>query len=112
MTTTAALPIDISGFNALFDQVAQVGRTDAGGLYRLAASAEEGQARDIVCAWLRERGFTLRIDPIGNVFALLELAGPDAPWVLSGSHLDSQPRGGRYDGAYGVIAACLAADAI
>lgn len=112
MTAPATLPIDHPGFHALFDQVAQVGRTDAGGLYRLAASAEEGLARDIVCAWLRQRGFDLRIDPVGNVFALLALAAPDAPWVLSGSHLDSQPRGGRYDGAYGVIAACLAADAI
>lgn len=112
MTATPALRIDHPAFNALFDQVAQVGRTPAGGLYRLAASKEEGQARDIVCDWLRARGFSLRIDPVGNVFAMLELAGPDAPWVLSGSHLDSQPRGGRYDGAYGVIAACLAADAI
>ncbi len=112
MTATTALRIDHSGFNALFDQVAQMGCTPAGGLHRLAGSKEEGQARDIVCDWLRARGFSLHIDPVGNVFALLELAGPDAPWVLSGSHLDSQPRGGRYDGAYGVIAACLAADAI
>jgi beta-ureidopropionase / N-carbamoyl-L-amino-acid hydrolase len=111
-TATASLEIDHPGFHALFEEVAQVGRTEAGGLYRLAASAEEGLARDIVCRWLRERGFGIRIDPVGNVFALLEFAGPEASWVLSGSHLDSQPRGGRYDGAYGVIAACLAADAI
>lgn len=112
MTATAPLRIDHPGFNTLFEQVAQVGRTPAGGLHRLAASAEEGRARDIVCGWLRERGFALQIDAVGNVFALLELAGPDAPWVLSGSHLDSQPRGGLYDGAYGVIAACVAAEAI
>ena len=105
-------PIDLGEFHALLEAVAAFGRTDNGGLQRLAASREEGAARDHVCAWLRKRGFAIRVDAVGNVFALLELAGPQAPWVLSGSHLDSQPRGGRFDGAYGVIGACVVADAI
>ena len=106
------LAIDYPAFHKLFDDVAAIGRTEKGGLYRLAASVEEGLARDHVCAWLKARGFEICIDPVGNVFALLPLAGPHAPWVLSGSHLDSQPRGGRYDGAYGVLGACIVADAI
>lgn len=105
---------DVSAFHTLFEQVATVGRTERGGLNRLAASPEEGRARDVVCAWLVERGFALQVDPVGNVFARLALTGggDDAPCILTGSHLDSQPRGGRYDGAYGVIGACVAADAI
>lgn len=104
--------VDVREFHALLEAVAGFGGTGKGGLQRLAASREEGAARDHVCAWLRARGFTIRVDAVGNVFALLELAGPQAPWVLSGSHLDSQPRGGRFDGAYGVIGACVVADAI
>ena len=106
------MKIDIPEFHALLNAVAEFGRTDKGGLQRLAASREEGAARDFVCAWLRTRGFAIRIDAVGNVFGLLDLAGAQAPWVLSGSHLDSQPRGGRFDGAYGVIGACVVADAI
>lgn len=109
---TPATAIDVRELHALLDAVAAYGRTDKGGLQRLAASREEGEARDHVCAWLRERGFALRVDAVGNVYGMLELAGAQAPWVLSGSHLDSQPRGGRFDGAYGVVGACIAADAI
>ena len=110
----AGLSPDAMAFHALFEQVAAIGRTERGGLNRLAASAEEGQARDVVCGWLAERGFALQTDPVGNVYARLALAGSgaEAPCILTGSHLDSQPRGGRYDGAYGVIGACVAADAI
>jgi len=107
-----SLTINFAAFHQLFDEVAAIGRTENGGLYRLAASAEEGMARDHVCAWLKARGFDICVDPIGNIFAQLIIAGPDAPWVMSGSHLDSQPRGGRYDGAYGVLGACIVADAI
>jgi len=103
---------DLVAFHALFDAVARFGATPAGGLHRLAASAHEGHARDFVCDWLRQRGFSLRVDPAGNIFACLALAGEDAPWVLTGSHLDSQPGGGRFDGALGVVAACVAAHAI
>jgi N-carbamoyl-L-amino-acid hydrolase len=49
---------------------------------------------------------------MGNMVGLLDWAGPDAPVVMTGSHLDSQPRGGRYDGAYGVLAACEAVEAV
>lgn len=103
---------DFEEFHALFNRVAQFGATPAGGLHRLAASGEEGQARDCVCDWLRQRGFSLQVDPVGNIFASLMLAGENAPWVMTGSHLDSQPGGGRFDGALGVVASCIAADAI
>jgi N-carbamoyl-L-amino-acid hydrolase len=88
------------------------GGTADGGMHRLALSPEDGAARDHLVAWMREQDLRVSIDPIGNVFGLLDWAGPDAPVVMSGSHLDSQPKGGRYDGAYGVVAACEALTAV
>lgn len=92
-----------------FTQLSAIGATPAGGVERQAATAEDGATRAWLAAWLRERGFTVHRDRVGNLFGLCELV-PGAPYVLAGSHLDSQPRGGRFDGAYGVLAAAHAAD--
>jgi len=85
-------------------EISGYGETPAGGLHRLAASKEDGQARDYVVAAARELGCTIRIDALGNTF--LRRAGSDtsAKTILIGSHLDSQPLGGKYDGIYGVMA--------
>jgi N-carbamoyl-L-amino-acid hydrolase len=88
-----------------------IGATPAGGVERQAATAEDGQMREWFSQWLRDRGFTVEVDRVGNLFGLLEFH-PGAPYVLVGSHLDSQPRGGRFDGAYGVLAGGAAADRI
>jgi beta-ureidopropionase / N-carbamoyl-L-amino-acid hydrolase len=88
-----------------------IGATPAGGVERQAATAEDGQMREWFSQWLRERGFTVEVDRVGNLFGLLEFQS-GAPYVLVGSHLDSQPRGGRFDGAYGVLAGAAAADRI
>ena len=96
-------------FHVMMEEVSQFGATPRGGLHRLAASVEDRQARDWLVAWMNEQGLSVLIDPIGNVLGVLDLAGPTAPLILSGSHLDSQPNGGRFDGTYGVIAACEAA---
>lgn len=88
-----------------------IGATPAGGVERQAATAEDGQMREWFSQWLRERGFTVEVDRVGNLFGLLEFQA-GAPYVLVGSHLDSQPRGGRFDGAYGVLAGAAAADRI
>ncbi|MFC4943676.1 M20 family metallo-hydrolase [Pseudonocardia sp. GCM10023141] len=92
-----------------FTQLSAFGATAAGGVERQAATAADGQSRAWLAAWLTGHGFTVAQDRIGNQFGLLEFR-PDAPYVLAGSHLDSQPRGGRFDGAYGVLAAAHAAD--
>ena len=86
------------------DEISVFGATPAGGLHRLAASKEDGLARDYVVAAARELGCTIRIDALGNTF--MRRAGTDsnAKAILIGSHLDSQPLGGKYDGIYGVIA--------
>ena len=85
-------------------EISVFGATPAGGLNRLAASKEDGQARDYVVAAARELGCTVRIDALGNTF--MRRAGTDAnaKAILIGSHLDSQPLGGKYDGIYGVMA--------
>jgi N-carbamoyl-L-amino-acid hydrolase len=98
---------DIDAFEALFARSSAIGATPAGGLHRLAASVEDGEARDLFCGWLRERGFEVRIDPVGNVFGLITFT-PGAPYLLCGSHLDSQPNAGRFDGVYGVLAGAVA----
>ena len=86
------------------DEISVFGATPAGGLHRLAASKEDRQARDYVVAAARELGCTIRIDALGNTF--MRRAGTDssAKTILIGSHLDSQPLGGKYDGIYGVMA--------
>lgn len=98
---------DYQAFDALFAQSSAIGATPAGGLHRLTASAEDGAMRDAFCHWLRQQGFIVHVDEIGNVFGLMTLR-PGAPWLLCGSHLDSQPAGGRFDGAYGVTAGAVA----
>lgn len=104
-----------------FHEVAAIGATDQGGVHRQAATEEDRQTRDWFAAFARERGWRTAVDGIGNLFATVPLAsragaeaaadraGGPVPVVLTGSHLDSQPRGGRFDGAYGVIAALHAA---
>jgi N-carbamoyl-L-amino-acid hydrolase len=86
-------------------EMAQVGATPRGGVCRLALSDADGKGRDLFCRWCRNAGLQVRIDGIGNIFARRErYQYNDAP-VMAGSHLDTQPTGGRFDGAYGVLAA-------
>lgn len=77
------------------------------GVDRQAASAADGEQRRWFAELLESRGFAVHRDRIGNQFGLLELV-PGAPYVLSGSHMDSQPTAGRFDGAYGVMASAHA----
>ncbi len=98
---------DLATFEALFRDTSAIGATQAGGLHRLAASAEDGAVRDVFAGWLTERGFEVRVDAVGNMFGLITF-NPDAPYVLCGSHLDSQPSAGRFDGVYGVLAGAVA----
>jgi N-carbamoyl-L-amino-acid hydrolase len=104
--------LDVAALHRMLDEQAAIGATPEGGLHRVSASAEDGRVRDWLTAWFRAHGLRPLVDPVGNQFGLLELAGPDAPLLLTGSHLDSQPQGGRFDGAYGVVASCQAVAAI
>lgn len=109
MSDTLSLTrIDADLLAALMDKVSEFGSTGDGGIDRPVLTDAHKAARDWFSGQLRERGYRVLVDEIGNLFGRIDLAGPDAPLVMIGSHLDSQPRGGRFDGAYGVVAALAA----
>ena len=112
MTRRSAPALDPARLRRWLDEVSAFGRTVGGGVSRLAASREDGQVRDWLRARFTEEGFKVTVDAVGNMYGVLDLAGPSAQFVLTGSHLDSQPAGGRYDGAYGVVAGLEAALAV
>lgn len=91
--------------------LAAIGRDPAGGISRPAWSAAHEEARAWLVGRLREAGLAPRVDPAGNVFGRLEGRVPAAPAVMTGSHVDTVPRGGPLDGALGVLAGleCLRA---
>ena len=85
--------------------LAKVGATEKGGVRRLALTDLDREGRDLVCRWLREAGCTITVDRIGNIFARRAGRDDSLPPVVSGSHIDTQPSGGKFDGNYGVMAA-------
>ena len=92
--------------------MAKLGGTPKGGVNRQALSAEDAAARNLLAGWARARGFSLSTDAIGNLFVRREGTDANATPVMSGSHMDSQPTGGRFDGMYGVLAAFEALEAL
>ena len=84
--------------------LAQIGATPKGGVRRLALTDEDRQGRDLVARWCREAGLEVRIDEVGNMFARRAGRDPQARAVATGSHIDTQPSGGKFDGNYGVLA--------
>ena len=92
-----------------FRTLSTFGATPGGGVERQAGTAADIAQRRWFERWLQDRGFCVQYDEIGNQYGLLRLR-EGAPWVLTGSHLDSQPLAGRFDGAYGVLASAHAAD--
>ena len=85
-------------------ELAQIGETPKGGVRRLALTDLDGKGRDLVVRWLREAHADVEIDGAGNVFATRAGRNAAAPVVLTGSHVDTQPSGGKFDGNYGVLA--------
>lgn len=102
----------MTDFHELFGQFSALGATPKGGLNRLTASREDGWARRLLEKQIVARGGSLTIDPIGNMFGIFDLAPASDQVVLTGSHLDSVPTGGRFDGNYGVVAALAAVSSI
>jgi N-carbamoyl-L-amino-acid hydrolase len=90
-------------WNALME-LAQIGATDKGGVKRLALTDLDRQGRDLVVQWAKAEGLAVTVDQIGNVFMRREGANPNLPPVVTGSHIDTQPTGGKFDGNYGVLA--------
>ena len=92
--------------------MAKLGGTPKGGVNRQALSAEDAAARNLLASWAKARGFAIFTDAIGNLFVRREGSDVTALPVMSGSHMDSQPTGGRFDGMYGVLAAFEALEAL
>ena len=88
----------------LLDDFAQFCKTENNGVTRLALSNEDKLARDYFIQLARQADFSVKVDPIGNIFVRREGKYPKLSPILVGSHGDSQPLGGRYDGIYGVLA--------
>jgi N-carbamoyl-L-amino-acid hydrolase len=85
-------------------ELARIGATPRGGICRLALTQLDSQARNTVNGWLQEAGCEMRCDAIGNIYAIRPGTDPNALPVTTGSHIDTQPNGGRFDGQYGVLA--------
>ena len=86
------------------ERLGRVGATPRGGLTRLALTDEDRRGRDLLVEWMRGAGLHVTVDQMGNIFGLRP--GADAlPPVLMGSHADSVPTGGKYDGQLGVLCA-------
>jgi N-carbamoyl-L-amino-acid hydrolase len=86
-------------------QLARVGATPRGGVKRLALTELDKQGRDLVVGWGKAIGLAVTVDKIGNIFMRRAGKEPHAAPVVSGSHIDTQPTGGRFDGNFGVLAA-------
>ena len=113
--------MSLSGASAAVDEarlwqrhmaLAEIGATGKGGVNRQALSEEEARARALLAKWAGELGYGVSVDGISNLFIRREGADPALAPVLTGSHIDSQPTGGKFDGAYGVLAGLEALQAL
>ena len=85
-------------------ELAQIGATPKGGVCRLTLTDLDKQGRDLVTRWAREAGMSVTIDKIGNGFMRRPGRDNSLPPIMTGSHIDTQPTGGKFDGNYGVLA--------
>ena len=105
--------IDAKRFERNFNAISEFGALKGGGLTRLAFSKEDLEARKFLINLIEKNGFKLKIDNVGNIFAIYdEGCEADAKPVCVGSHIDSVPNGGFYDGTLGVMAGLEALTAI
>jgi len=105
MSALATLRVDGDRLWASLMEMATIGATPGGGSNRLALTYLDRDARNLLGDWCREAGAKVSVDGIGNMFARREGTDPGLKPVLAGSHLDTQPMGGRFDGVLGVLAA-------
>jgi N-carbamoyl-L-amino-acid hydrolase len=99
------LRVNGARLRASLEEMARIGATPGGGVQRLALSDEDKQARDLFVRWLKEMSSEISIDEMGNIFGRMPGRSNELPLVMAGSHIDSQPNGGRFDGILGVMGA-------
>jgi N-carbamoyl-L-amino-acid hydrolase len=101
---SAPAKVDAARLWASLMTLAGIGATAKGGVRRIALTPADREGRELFARWCREAGLELRVDAIGNMFARRRGTEAAAAPVMMGSHLDTQPNGGKFDGAYGVMA--------
>jgi N-carbamoyl-L-amino-acid hydrolase len=104
MTTPTQLRINGDRLWSSLMELAKLGATEKGGVCRIALTDLDRQGRDLFTRWAREAGCEVRVDRIGNIFARRAGRDDTRPPVVTGSHIDTQPTGGKFDGNYGVLA--------
>lgn len=104
MMIASALCINSKRLNDSIEKLAQIGQVADGGVTRIAFSQEDIAARNLVQNWMIEAGMNVRIDAAGNIIGRYEGKQAKFPALATGSHIDTVPNGGRYDGALGVLA--------
>lgn len=106
MTAAGGITASVNGdrlWRSLMD-MAEIGATAGGGVGRIALTDLDKAGRDLFVRWCKDAGLAVRIDQMGNIIGRRAGADDGTPPVVTGSHLDSQPLGGKFDGAYGVLA--------
>ena len=111
-SATSDLRINPQRLWSRLEAMAIHGATSAGGNNRQALTDEDRAGRDLFVQWCRNAGCETRVDEIGNIFARRPGSNPALPPVMTGSHLDTQPSGGRFDGVYGVLAGLEVVEAL
>src|SRR5688500_11018558 len=86
-------------------EMGRIGATATGGCNRQTLTDLDREGRDLFVRWCREAGCTVTVDAMGNIFARRPGRRNDLPPVVAGSHLDTQPTGGKFDGVLGVLGA-------
>jgi beta-ureidopropionase / N-carbamoyl-L-amino-acid hydrolase len=104
MNVLPLLSINCDRLNRSLFQLAEIGKLPNGGVCRLAFSTEDMLARQLVQSWMVEAGMTVRTDAAGNIIGRYEGRSEHAPALATGSHIDTVPVAGRYDGCLGVLA--------
>lgn len=102
--SNTGLSVDAERLLSSLAAMAELGATPKGGVNRQTLTDLDRKARDLFCTWCDEAGLTVRVDEMGNLFARRAGRDDQRDPVQTGSHLDTQPTGGRYDGALGVLA--------
>src|SRR5262249_44587027 len=95
--------IDPASLQAMLDASSRIGATANGGLRRLALTPEDKAARELLAGWARDGGYARAAHPLGKKFVPRNRTDAAAPPVLIGRHLDTQAKGGRFDGILGVV---------
>ncbi|MEW9697609.1 M20 family metallo-hydrolase [Paenibacillus sp. SI8] len=105
MSTTPLLQINASRLHTRIEELAQIGKIGETGVCRLALSKEDREGVERVKTWMEAAGMEAHIDPFANLIGVKRGRNPHAPVLMLGSHVDSQPYGGRFDGVIGVLGA-------